>query len=246
MYILFYFYILARDPCISMHEAKLSRARVDADNRRTEEGILRAAISSASFERISRPVHIHARSKLEPSKVIQRTIEQRQLFRTVISSVIFERHCSSEEGSSSKLERPCSSKAGSSNHFQRPCGSEAGSSSHFGRPSEDEAGSSNYFERLCGTEAGSSNHFERHCMRNCNACAAISSTLCEFAAPAHSFGINVQNCNACARILSNTQCRFAAPVHVSDRTAEPRHEAPRPQERMRRPRKRTRGCHTRV
>ena len=108
-----------------MHEAKLSRAKVDADNRRTEEGILRAAISNASFERISRPrwvspLHIHARSKLYPSRVIQRTTEQTQLFRTVISSVIFQRHCGSETGSSSYFESACGSEAGSRCHFESP------------------------------------------------------------------------------------------------------------------------------
>ena len=37
-----------------MHEAKMSRARVDADNIRTEDSICRAAISSASYEGTSR------------------------------------------------------------------------------------------------------------------------------------------------------------------------------------------------
>ena len=111
-----------------MHEAKLSGAKGDADNRRTEEGILRAANLNTSFERISRPrrvspVRIHARSTLEPSKVIQRTTKQRPLFRTVISSVIFELHCGSEAGSSSYFESACGSEAGSSSHFERHCGS---------------------------------------------------------------------------------------------------------------------------
>ena len=68
-------------------------------------------------------MHIQTRSKVEPRKVNQRTTEQRQLFRTVISSVIFERHCGSEAGSSSYFESARGSEAGSSGHFERHCGS---------------------------------------------------------------------------------------------------------------------------
>ena len=58
IYILFnlytYIYIYTSvNPCISMHEAKMNRARVDADSRRTEDSICRAAIPSASYERSS-------------------------------------------------------------------------------------------------------------------------------------------------------------------------------------------------
>ena len=49
-----YNYISA-DPCMSMHEAKWSRAEVAAGKRRPEDGSLRAAISNASCEGPSRP-----------------------------------------------------------------------------------------------------------------------------------------------------------------------------------------------
>jgi len=61
-------------------------------------------------------MHIHARSEVAQSKVIQRTAEQRQHLQVEVPSAIFERY---------------GSEAGPTNHFERPCGSEAGLSGHL-------------------------------------------------------------------------------------------------------------------
>jgi len=60
IYIYIYIWITSANLCISMHEAKLRRTKVDADGRRAENGILRAAISNASFKRTSWPRQVCA------------------------------------------------------------------------------------------------------------------------------------------------------------------------------------------
>ena len=84
-YLLFYF--TSANPCMSMHEAKLSRAKVNADNRRTEDSILRAAISSASYERTSRPKLVRPfRARLRLRGRLDRPFREPLQARSAISS----------------------------------------------------------------------------------------------------------------------------------------------------------------
>jgi hypothetical protein len=112
-----YTYNTSANPCISMHEARWSREKYDADNRRTRGSILRAAMSNASHERTSR---VWARASLfETAAAISSQLRLR-----------------------ARLERPfranCGSGPRSSGHFARQlqsfranCGSGPGSSGHF-------------------------------------------------------------------------------------------------------------------
>ena len=132
--------MLARDSCISMHEAKLSRAKVEADNR-TGGSIFRAAISSASNQRTSR---LWARAalfeplgwlKLHPSSILR--------FRGG-SSGTRRAFCGSGADSSGTHRAFCGSGADSIGTFRVFCG----------------GGLERPFRAICGPGAGSSGHFE--------------------------------------------------------------------------------------
>ena len=155
-------HVLVRDPCIFMHEAKVNRAEADTDNRQTEDGTLRAAISSATaapgvHEQLFR-APLRLRGRLE------------QPFRAPL------RH---RGGLEQPFRAPLRLRAGSNSHFERPCGSEraraaissapAGPSGRerlFERPSEAERAraanlSARPFRAPQRGRAGSSGHFER-------------------------------------------------------------------------------------
>ena len=115
----------------TMHEARWSREKDDADNRRTRGSILRAAISNASNERTSR---LWARAALfehavAPEQARAAPVEHSALPRRLgghQSSISrfrsrFERHLSSILRLWGTLERP----------FRASCGAGPGSSSHF-------------------------------------------------------------------------------------------------------------------
>ena len=119
-------------------------------------------------------MHIHARSKAEQSKVIPRTTKQRQLFRTVISSVNFERHCGSEAGSSSPEvanvgrcgvfeARPSRVKLWSAFErlFRAAQRSRAGSSGHSERPNRAERARSWKRRQVRCFRAAKPSNFER-------------------------------------------------------------------------------------
>ena len=128
-----------------MHEARWSRAKVDADNRRTGVSIFRAAISSARNERASR---LWARAALfkhaaAPGQARAAPVEHPAppgWLELHPSSILrfrgrLERHLSSILRLRGKLDWHFSSflrlRGGLERPFRAICGSGVGSSSHF-------------------------------------------------------------------------------------------------------------------
>ena len=157
-----------------MHEAKWSRAKVDADTRRTGGSTFRAAISSARNERTSR---LWARATLfehaaAPGQARAAPVEYSA------PPGRLERHPSSIlrfGADSSGIRRAfCGSGADSISTFRVFCGSGAGSSGHFepfaapGRARDAissqlrlRGGLEQPFRAICGSGAGSSGHMHK-------------------------------------------------------------------------------------
>ena len=157
-----------------MHAARWSRAKVDADNRRTGGSIFRAAISSARNERTSR---LWARAALFEHAVAPRQARAAPVEHSAprgwlerhLSSILrfrgrLERHPSGILRLQGRLERHFSSilrlRGGLERPFRAICGSgraRAAISSHLRLP----GGLEQPFRAICGSGPGSSGHMQQ-------------------------------------------------------------------------------------
>ena len=120
------------NPCMSMHEAKLSRGKVDANSDEQKTPIVEESFRTQISNR--------------PHGSVFGAAKRKRPCRPPCG------HVGARESSGGHFERGCVFAAGSNGHFEHRCGSEAGSNGNFPHNCGAEAGSSSHFERQCGSE----------------------------------------------------------------------------------------------